>query len=196
MEDVMAELELRWEVNESRRAPRVGPREFLEGLPKEEAEAILVEQVASHEALEQSLMSEKMDALHRFRGMPTGSRWAVSLVFDSIDERCRRVSARRRRYELVLDELRGRKRRGPDAEEVRESVDVEEVVSRYVPKWRRHGDSLTFPCPFHDDSRPSLSFSVEKKLWVCFGCGRKGNVFQFVMRMENCDFPAALRLLA
>jgi putative DNA primase/helicase len=51
-------------------------------------------------------------------------------------------------------------------------------------------------CPFHDDTQPSLSVDLTRGLFRCFGCGAKGDVFNFFMRRHGCDFKAALHELA
>lgn len=51
-------------------------------------------------------------------------------------------------------------------------------------------------CPFHDDTNPSLSVNVETGLWHCFGCGRGGDVFTFIMEAEHCDFSEARKVIA
>ena len=40
-------------------------------------------------------------------------------------------------------------------------------------------------CPFHDDKDPSLSLSDEKNVFNCFGCGAKGDIIEFIRRLEN-----------
>jgi len=59
------------------------------------------------------------------------------------------------------------------------------------------GDQALALCPWHDDSTPSLSISRKKKLYHCFGCGASGNIFTYIMKVENIDyFPDAVRRLA
>ena len=84
---------------------------------------------------------------------------------------------------------------GYTADEIRERTDLVEVISSYVAL-QRAGRRLKAVCPFHQDRNPSLTVDPEKQLWHCFGCGAGGNVFQFVMRMENATFIEAVRLLA
>lgn len=40
-------------------------------------------------------------------------------------------------------------------------------------------------CPFHEDKEPSLSFSDEKNVFNCFGCGVNGDVITFIKMMED-----------
>ncbi|MGE4215354.1 MAG: CHC2 zinc finger domain-containing protein [Anaerotignaceae bacterium] len=80
-------------------------------------------------------------------------------------------------------------------EEIRTQNDIVEVISAYIPL-KQKGGSYFGLCPFHNEGTPSFSVSAEKQLYYCFGCGAAGNVFSFVMQMENCDFVEALKRLA
>lgn len=80
-------------------------------------------------------------------------------------------------------------------EEVRLQNDIVEIISQYVPL-KRKGNSYFGLCPFHNEKTPSFSVNSEKQFYYCFGCGAAGNVFGFIMEMENCDFPEALKKLA
>ncbi|MEA5082652.1 MAG: DNA primase [Lachnospiraceae bacterium] len=80
-------------------------------------------------------------------------------------------------------------------EEIRTQNDIVEVISSYIPL-KQKGGSYFGLCPFHNEGTPSFSVSAEKQLYYCFGCGAAGNVFSFVMQMENCDFVEALKRLA
>ena len=80
-------------------------------------------------------------------------------------------------------------------EEVRLQNDIVEVISQYVPL-KKKGGAYFGLCPFHNEKTPSFSVNSEKQFYYCFGCGAAGNVFGFVMEMENCDFPEALKKLA
>ncbi|MFW6111921.1 MAG: DNA primase [Candidatus Bipolaricaulota bacterium] len=78
---------------------------------------------------------------------------------------------------------------------IREKVDIVELVSRYV-NLKKAGKSYKGVCPFHEDNDPSLTVDQTKKLWHCFGCGAGGDVFNFLMEIENLSFPDAARELA
>lgn len=80
-------------------------------------------------------------------------------------------------------------------EEVRLQNDIVEVVGQYVPL-KQKGSSYFGLCPFHNEKTPSFSVNSEKQFYYCFGCGAAGNVFSFLMEMENCDFVEALKRLA
>ncbi|MBM6829899.1 DNA primase [Anaerotignum lactatifermentans] len=80
-------------------------------------------------------------------------------------------------------------------EEIRMQNDIVEIVSQYVPL-KQKGSSYFGLCPFHHEKTPSFSVNSEKQFYYCFGCGAAGNVFGFLMEMENCDFPEAVKKLA
>jgi len=80
-------------------------------------------------------------------------------------------------------------------EEVRNRVDIVDVVGRYVPL-RKSGRNYFGLCPFHSEKTPSFSVSPEKQIFHCFGCGKGGNVFIFVQEMEGMTFTEAVRFLA
>ncbi len=80
-------------------------------------------------------------------------------------------------------------------DEVRLQNDIVEVISQYVPL-KQKGSTHWGLCPFHNEKTPSFSVSSEKQFYYCFGCGAAGNVFSFLMEMDNMDFPQALKALA
>lgn len=80
-------------------------------------------------------------------------------------------------------------------EEIRISNDIVEVVSEYV-KLERKGKDYFGLCPFHKEKTPSFSVVPGKQIFYCFGCGKGGNVFQFIMNSENLDYIEAVKMLA
>ena len=78
--------------------------------------------------------------------------------------------------------------------EIRNKIDIVEVVSNYVPLTQR-GKNYFGVCPFHDDHSPSMSVSKEKQIYTCFSCGATGNVFTFVSEYEHINFYEAVKLL-
>jgi DNA primase len=81
------------------------------------------------------------------------------------------------------------------AENVRNSADIVQVVSEYVTL-KGTGTALKALCPFHSEKTPSFWVHRDKQFFHCFGCGAGGDVFKFVMRIENVSFPEALRIVA
>lgn len=81
-------------------------------------------------------------------------------------------------------------------DDVRDRIDIVEVVGEYVAL-KRAGRIYRGLCPFHDERTPSFVVYPDSGNWRCFGaCATGGNVFDFVMRVENIDFRAALEILA
>jgi len=80
-------------------------------------------------------------------------------------------------------------------EEVRQRVNILDVVSEYVTL-KRSGKSYKGLCPFHAEKTPSFTVSDELQTWHCFGCGEHGDVFSFLMKIENLTFAEALERLA
>jgi DNA primase len=80
-------------------------------------------------------------------------------------------------------------------EEIRSQNDIVSVIGGYVRLTRKGGNYFGL-CPFHNESTPSFSVDSNKQFFYCFGCGATGNVISFIMRRENLDFPAAIKLLA
>ncbi len=80
-------------------------------------------------------------------------------------------------------------------EQVRQAIDIAELVGRYVPL-RRQGKMLVGLCPWHDDTRPSLQVNPQRQTFRCWVCDIGGDVFSFLMRVEGLSFPEALTQLA
>lgn len=81
-------------------------------------------------------------------------------------------------------------------EQIRQSVDLLELIKEYVPSVKRSGRTYKACCPFHREKTPSFSISPDKGLFYCFGCQAGGDIFEFVMRIENLSFNEAARKLA
>src|SRR3954454_3116893 len=78
--------------------------------------------------------------------------------------------------------------------QIRQSVDIVEVISDYV-QLKKQGRNYFGLCPFHGESTPSFSVSIDKQIFHCFGCGAGGNVFSFLMELEGISFlEAAVKL--
>ena len=80
-------------------------------------------------------------------------------------------------------------------EEVRSRNDIVSVIGSYV-SLKRAGANYQGLCPFHSEKTPSFSVSPSRQTYKCFGCGKGGNVFTFLMEYENMSFPEALEALA
>lgn len=79
--------------------------------------------------------------------------------------------------------------------QIRQAVDIVEVISDYV-QLKKQGRNYFGLCPFHGESTPSFSVSIDKQIFHCFGCGAGGNVFSFLMELEGISFQEAASKLA
>jgi len=84
---------------------------------------------------------------------------------------------------------------GSTAERVKQQADIVRVVGEYV-RLKKTGKDFSGLCPFHQEKTPSFTVSPIKQIFYCFGCGKGGDIFNFVMEIERCEFPDALRLVA
>src|ERR1700691_219952 len=84
---------------------------------------------------------------------------------------------------------------GSFADRVKQQADIVRVVGEYV-SLRKSGQNFTGLCPFHSEKSPSFAVHPVKQIYHCFGCGVGGDVFKFVMEMDKCDFPEAVRTVA
>ncbi|MEA3506234.1 MAG: DNA primase [Elusimicrobiota bacterium] len=82
-----------------------------------------------------------------------------------------------------------------DIDRVSEFSDIVRLVEEYFPL-KKTGANYKALCPFHQEKTPSFVVSPEKQIYHCFGCGKSGNVFNFLMEMEGIEFPEAVKRLA
>lgn len=80
-------------------------------------------------------------------------------------------------------------------ESIRAAADIVDVVGEHVVLKRR-GRNFTGLCPFHNEKTPSFSVSPELQIYKCFGCGKAGNVFSFMMEYHSMSFGEAAVELA
>ncbi len=80
-------------------------------------------------------------------------------------------------------------------ESIKNRLTVSDVVSQYV-QLNRNGNRFWGLCPFHHEKTPSFTVVDEGGFYKCFGCGKGGSIFDFVMEMEHVTFPEAVEILA
>jgi DNA primase len=78
---------------------------------------------------------------------------------------------------------------------VKQQADIVRVVGEYV-RLKKTGKDFSGLCPFHQEKTPSFTVSPIKQIFYCFGCGKGGDVFNFVMDVEKSAFPEAVRTVA
>ena len=78
---------------------------------------------------------------------------------------------------------------------VKQATDIVDLLGSYL-QLRREGRGYKALCPWHDDTRPSLQIHPERQSFKCFVCNIGGDVFSFMMKMENVEFREALEMLA
>ncbi len=83
----------------------------------------------------------------------------------------------------------------PIIEDIKQRLDITDVIGNYLTL-RKAGVNYKALCPFHGEKSPSFMVNRERQIYRCFGCGEAGDIFAFIMKYENVDFPHALELLA
>lgn len=81
------------------------------------------------------------------------------------------------------------------SDEIKQKLDIVDFIREYIPV-KAVGANFQALCPFHGENTPSLVISPEKQIWHCFGCGKGGDLFSFLMEMEGLSFPESVRQLA
>jgi len=80
-------------------------------------------------------------------------------------------------------------------QEIKDKSDIVSVISEYV-SLKRSGRAWLGLCPFHNEKTASFNVNQEKQFFYCFGCSTGGDVFSFIMKIENLEFIDAARKLA
>ena len=80
-------------------------------------------------------------------------------------------------------------------EEIRSRSDILDTISTNI-LLKKNGQNYKGLCPFHSEKTPSFTVSPEKQIYHCFGCGAGGNIFKFIMEMEDLSFVDAVKKLA
>lgn len=84
---------------------------------------------------------------------------------------------------------------GDTVSQVKERIDVVELIGNRV-QLRQAGRNFKGLCPFHNEKTPSFVVFPDSQSYHCFGCGKSGDIFSYVMETENLEFGDALTQLA
>jgi DNA primase len=79
--------------------------------------------------------------------------------------------------------------------EIRERTDIVQIIGEHV-RLIPSGRSYKALCPLHKEKTPSFHVVPDKQIYHCFGCGKGGDVFSFLMELEHFTFPEAVKYLA
>src|ERR1700744_3760827 len=80
-------------------------------------------------------------------------------------------------------------------EEILRRTDIVQLVGRRV-KLTRKGRVIWTCCPFHAEKSPSFKVENERRTYKCFGCGKGGDAFKWLVETEGLSFPEAVEKLA
>jgi DNA primase len=80
-------------------------------------------------------------------------------------------------------------------ERIRAALDIADIIGDSVALKSAGKERLKGLCPFHQEKTPSFHVHAGRGFYYCFGCGAKGDVFDFVMQSQGVDFADALQIL-
>ena len=80
-------------------------------------------------------------------------------------------------------------------EQIRNALDIADIIGERV-KLRPSIRGYSGLCPFHEEHTPSFHVYTDTQSYYCFGCHEAGDIFTFLMKIENLSFPEALKTLA
>ncbi|MCB0324464.1 MAG: DNA primase, partial [Bdellovibrionales bacterium] len=80
-------------------------------------------------------------------------------------------------------------------EEIKRRTSIVELLGEWT-EVKRSGSRFVACCPFHSEKTPSCSINEEEGFFYCFGCQKRGSVFDVLMELRGMSFPEAVRYLA
>jgi len=81
-------------------------------------------------------------------------------------------------------------------DDLKNRADLVRIVQPYAQDIKKRGANWMACCPFHEEKTPSFSVNPAKGIFKCFGCGKGGTAFNFLMEVEGLSFPDAVRRVA
>src|SRR6185369_1831979 len=81
-------------------------------------------------------------------------------------------------------------------DDLKNRADIVRIIQPYAQDLKKKGANWMACCPFHEEKTPSFSVNPSKGFYKCFGCGKGGSVFNFIMEMEGLNFPEAIKRVA
>lgn len=136
-------------------------------------------------------------------------KWLPDMYINKIQAQLRLVEKRKflllKQLKHLLAENKARENNEPLPEPEYTPIDIERIKEQYVPSdiigynpVKKHQGAESYICPIHNNGKektPSFSWSVDKKLYHCFGCGIGGDIIDLYMRINNCSFIEAIKRL-
>lgn len=80
-------------------------------------------------------------------------------------------------------------------DDIKSRINIVDLIGEYV-RIQKAGANWKALCPFHHEKSPSFMINEEKQIWHCFGCGKGGDIFGFLMEIEGVEFRESLKILA
>lgn len=81
-------------------------------------------------------------------------------------------------------------------DDLKNRADLVRIIQPYAQDLKKKGSNWMACCPFHQEKTPSFSVNPSKGFYKCFGCGKGGTAFNFLMEMEGLNFPEAIKRVA
>lgn len=81
-------------------------------------------------------------------------------------------------------------------DDLKNRADLVRIIQPYAQDLKKKGSSWMACCPFHQEKTPSFSVNPSKGFYKCFGCGKGGTAYNFLMEMEGLNFPEAVKRVA
>ena len=81
-------------------------------------------------------------------------------------------------------------------EEIKNRLKLSDIVSKKISLKKKGENRFLALCPFHNEKTPSFNVQDDKGFFHCFGCGKHGDIFNFVMEIDNLDFKEAIKYLS